>query len=255
MENTLFDTKLAPDNTQFFSRPILQMKMNNENKKLESASEILSISNLHLNQQPINTPIGSNDVNLADENISSTTSTSTNTSTNKNDLNLTKNTTIKLITFGTEVGIKPQATHLHHTTFRCHWIPNPSSNARKATTGESSKLRKQILSNDGVQEFVSNCVNEIDTILMDMDMINDCGTGKDDDDMEEEGDDNFLFQFAFSCARGKHRSVSVAIAVGEALIRKHPAVDINYQHMGLEFESNRKMMRKRDKKMKWKETF
>merc|ERR1711976_24469 len=116
---------------------------------------------------------------------------------------------------------------LDYETFKCHWIPNPSYKSRKGTTGESKKLRDEIISCSKVQEFVSNCVATIeDVILQNVEESN-----------EEESQQ---YHFAFSCARGKHRSVSVAIATSEHLCKLYPNVRIEFQHLGLQEKTSPK---------------
>jgi len=73
---------------------------------------------------------------------------------------------ITITTFGTESGARPDKQTLDYETFKCHWIPNPSSKSRKGTTGESKKLRNEILSFEKVQEFISNCVATIQDVIL-----------------------------------------------------------------------------------------
>ncbi len=163
---------------------------------------------------------------------------------------------IQLITFGVESGKKPNVDTLNHPTFRCDWIPNPSSSSRKNTTGQSKKLRKEILAQPGVEDFVENCtekiINEIGGLIQ-------CHSGNNDDDVYEGSNDDFdesheisgkqsdsnsiksdgyceekEFKFAFSCAHGKHRSISVAIEVGNSLTKKsHGGILVEYHHHSL----------------------
>jgi len=129
---------------------------------------------------------------------------------------------ITITTFGTEVGKRPNKDELNHEIFRCHWIPNPSSKSRKGSTGESKKLRDEILSSTDVIAFVSQCKETIENIVL-----------KGEDESHNQIDGNLqAFHFAFSCARGKHRSVSVAIAVGE-LLGMHQNISVVFQHFGL----------------------
>merc|ERR1712107_429508 len=108
-------------------------------------------------------------------------------------------------TFGTESGTKPDKQSLDYETFKCHWIPNPSSKSRKGTTGESKKLRNEILPCENVPEFVSTCVATMENVIRIQQQRNE--------------EDSRHYHFAFSCARGKHRSVSIAIAASECLMK------------------------------------
>lgn len=127
---------------------------------------------------------------------------------------------ITITTFGTESGARPDKETLDYETFKCHWIPNPSSKSRKGTTGESKKLQNEILSCEKVQEFISNCVATIQDVIL-----------QNEESNEQE---SRQYHFAFSCARGKHRSVSVAIATSECLLQLYPNVRIEFQHLGLQ---------------------
>ncbi|GFH50354.1 hypothetical protein CTEN210_06830 [Chaetoceros tenuissimus] len=136
---------------------------------------------------------------------------------------------ITITTFGTETGARPDRQTLDYETFKCHWIPNPSSKSRKGTTGESKKLRDEILSCPKVQEFVSNCVATIKDVILQI-----------AEESNEEEQESRQYHFAFSCARGKHRSVSVAIAASECLLKLFPNVRIEFQHLGLQEMTCRK---------------
>merc|ERR1712232_305492 len=73
---------------------------------------------------------------------------------------------ITITTFGTESGTKPDKQSLDYETFKCHWIPNPSSKSRKGTPGKSKKLRNEILSCEHVPVFVSTCVATMENVII-----------------------------------------------------------------------------------------
>merc|ERR1711976_229742 len=135
---------------------------------------------------------------------------------------------ITITTFGTENGARPDRQTLDYETFKCHWIPNPSSKSRKGTTGESKKLRNEILSCPILHEFVSICVATIEDVIIR------------NEEESNEKEESRRYHFAFSCARGKHRSVSVAIAASEHLCKLYPNVRIEFQHLGLQEMTCRK---------------
>ena len=191
--------------------------------------------------------------------INATNATSS-TITTAND---TPKAVIRLITFGVETGKRPNkqtTNNLCYPTFKCEWIPNPSSISRKTNvTGESKRLRNEILAQDNVLDFVHQCVDVIEKCISQNEDENENDDGNDyhdhnKNDGNNDNDDNDADQvirqkkdwcFAFSCARGKHRSISVAIAVGDILMKSNQNYSIVYDHLALQHDN-------KNSKQNWK---
>ena len=181
---------------------------------------------------------------------------------NNNDNNGIDNMiTIQFITFGVETGTRPKLETLNHPIFRCDWITNPSSSSRKNSTGQSKKLRNEVLSQPGVMDFVEKCAEEIMDVVnneqYDDDNSNHTSSVKYDEDNlnhncnKNSYSENRDFKFAFSCAHGKHRSVSVAMEVGNVLAKSQGnGVVIQFQHLALLEGKDAKKGRKKSRRKK-----
>lgn len=116
---------------------------------------------------------------------------------------------LNVMSFGFKYGIPQDANYMADVRFvpNPHWIPE-----LRPLTGEDHKVSDYVLSQDGVQEFISNYVAALQPVLVGYQREN-----------------KHYATLAIGCTGGKHRSVAISTEIARRLAEA-PNVTVNLTH-------------------------